>query len=250
MIPQVVFAQEWQEEKLSWPQDVSHEPNLKIGEVISLLNKEFPFLQASKIRYYESQNLLSVFRTASNQRLFSRADVERLRFILIEQRDRYVSLPQIKEQLNQLDSGRVKAEHPGKMRILKDAERFTVQAGTRLHKEELATLTGASIAQIEEFVDLGLISVDARGRLTSQAVDIVRCALHLEDLGFERRQLRAVKNSAHSHAADVVNLLGFEGPRGTSRGKERIIAQAAQMSSLLTNLYRSLLVENIEIEMR
>ncbi|XCB30073.1 MerR family DNA-binding transcriptional regulator [Arcanobacterium hippocoleae] len=63
-------AEQWHAERISWPQEVSHEPNLRIGEVITLLNKEFPFLQASKIRYYESQNLISIFRTESNQRLF------------------------------------------------------------------------------------------------------------------------------------------------------------------------------------
>ncbi|WP_353066827.1 MerR family transcriptional regulator [Arcanobacterium hippocoleae] len=70
MSAQIRIAQEWQNDYVSWPQEVSHEPNLKIGEVISLLNKEFPFLQASKIRYYESQELISVYRTDSNQRLF------------------------------------------------------------------------------------------------------------------------------------------------------------------------------------
>ena len=250
MTAQTKAVQEWQSEAVSWPQEVSHEPTLKIGEVIALLNKEFPFLQASKIRYYESQDLLTVFRTDSNQRLFSLADVERLRFILIEQRDRYVSLPQIKEQLRQLDTGQAKAEHPGKMRVLNDIERFTVQSGTRLHKDELATLTGTSIEEIEQLTKLGLICADARGRLTSQAVDIVRYVLALEQLGFDLRQLRAMRNSARSHAVSAVNLLDAEGPRGTSRGKERMIAQAAEMGSLLANFYRALLVDNIDSELR
>ncbi|WP_353066829.1 MerR family transcriptional regulator [Arcanobacterium hippocoleae] len=176
--------------------------------------------------------------------------MERLRFILIEQRDRYVSLPQIKEQLRQLDSGQANAEHPGKMRVLKDAERFTVQAGTRLHKAELAALTGASIQDLEELAKHGILQADARGRLTAQAVDIVRYVMLLSEQGFDLRQLRAVRNSAHAHAVNTINQLSTDGPRGTSRGKERMIAQAAQISSLLTNLYRALLVDNIEIELR
>ncbi|XCB30074.1 hypothetical protein RQN30_01035 [Arcanobacterium hippocoleae] len=136
------------------------------------------------------------------------------------------------------------------MRVLKDTERFTIHSDTRLQKDELATLAGTSLEQIEEFTKIGLICADARGRLTSQAIDIVRYALLLEDLGFDLRQLRAVRNSAHAHAVNAVGMLGMEGPRGTSRGKERMIAQAAEIGSLLTNFYRALLVENIDIELR
>ena len=89
----------------SWPHDVSHDPCLKIGEVRSILAEEFPLLTLSKIRHYESIELIHPHRTTSNQRLFSHADAERLRFILREQRDRYLPLEQIRELLRQLDAG-------------------------------------------------------------------------------------------------------------------------------------------------
>ena len=103
----------------SWPHDVSHDPCLKIGEVRSILAEEFPLLTLSKIRHYESIELIHPHRTTSNQRLFSHADAERLRFILREQRDRYLPLEQIRELLRQLDAGeQPEGTHPGRMRVI------------------------------------------------------------------------------------------------------------------------------------
>ena len=62
---------------------------LSIGEVLGLLLEEFPEVTISKIRFLESQGLIDPERTASGYRKFSPADVERLRFILREQREHF-----------------------------------------------------------------------------------------------------------------------------------------------------------------
>ena len=160
----------------SWPHDVSHDPCLKIGEVRSILAEEFPLLTLSKIRHYESIELIHPHRTTSNQRLFSHADAERLRFILREQRDRYLPLEQIRELLRQLDAGeQPEGTHPGRMRVI-DESTPRPQPGTRLKLAEVSGLTGVPVADIESMVAAGILSTDARGRLTSQAPDIVRFA--------------------------------------------------------------------------
>ncbi|QOQ38832.1 transcriptional regulator FtsR [Trueperella pecoris] len=232
----------------TWPQEVSHEPTLKIGEVTSQLRREFPFLASSKIRYFESQGLIEPYRTDSNQRIFSLADVERLRFILIEQRDRYVPLPQIKEMLSQLDSGQASQDHPGRMRALPDDARPT--PGTRIHKDELAALTGASLTEIDHLIAAGMLIPDARGRLTAHAVDIVRFSKMLGESGMDLRSLRQVRNSAHSHATNVVSQLATERARNTPVAKERVVNESAEMATMLTNLYRALLTENIDVQLR
>nr|WP_241969024.1 MerR family transcriptional regulator [Trueperella bialowiezensis] len=214
------------------------------------LRQEFPFLAASKIRYFESQGLIEPHRTASNQRLFSLADVERLRFILVEQRDRYVPLPQIKEMLRQLDRGESVAEHPGRLRALPAETQVRPSPGTRLQKDELAALTGASLADIEQLISDGMLIPDARGRLTAQAVDIVRFSKMLDDAGLDRRSLRQVRNSAHSHATNVVAKLATERARKTPVAKERVANESAEMATMLTSLYRALLTESIEVQLR
>jgi DNA-binding transcriptional MerR regulator len=84
------------------PADRSH---LSIGEVLSLLQDEFPDVTISKIRFLESQGLLDPERTPSGYRKFYETDIERLRSILKMQRDEYLPLKVIKDRLARQDAG-------------------------------------------------------------------------------------------------------------------------------------------------
>lgn len=75
--------------------------HLSIGEVLSLLQDDFPDVTISKIRFLESQGLLDPERTPSGYRKFYEADVRRLRWILTEQRDSFLPLKVIKDRLDQ-----------------------------------------------------------------------------------------------------------------------------------------------------
>jgi DNA-binding transcriptional MerR regulator len=72
---------------------------LSIGEVLSLLKDEFPDITISKIRFLESQGLLDPERTPSGYRKFYDADVDRLRWILRQQREHFLPLKVIKGRL-------------------------------------------------------------------------------------------------------------------------------------------------------
>lgn len=76
-----------------------------IGEVLALLLEEFPDVTISKIRFLESQGLIQPERTPSGYRKFTDSEVERLRFILREQRRNYLPLRIIKDRLD--DSGEI-----------------------------------------------------------------------------------------------------------------------------------------------
>src|SRR5207245_8915429 len=78
---------------------VAEPPFLSIGEVLSLLKDEFPDITISKIRFLESQGLLDPERTPSGYRKFYEADVERLRWILRQQREHFLPLKVIKGRL-------------------------------------------------------------------------------------------------------------------------------------------------------
>jgi DNA-binding transcriptional MerR regulator len=79
------------------PTDRSH---LSIGEVLSLLQEEFPDVTISKIRFLESQGLLDPERTPSGYRKFYEGDIDRLRWILRQQKDHYLPLKVIKDRLD------------------------------------------------------------------------------------------------------------------------------------------------------
>ncbi len=78
---------------------------LSIGAVLAQLRPEFPDVTISKIRFLESEGLVRPARTPSGYRQFGPADVERLRFVLSAQRDHYLPLKVIKEQLDAADRG-------------------------------------------------------------------------------------------------------------------------------------------------
>jgi DNA-binding transcriptional MerR regulator len=94
--------------------DVSeHRPHLSIGEVLALLQPEFPDVTISKIRFLESQGLIDPERTPSGYRKFYEDDLGRLRWILTQQRDHFLPLKVIKERLGAADAdGRAPAEGP------------------------------------------------------------------------------------------------------------------------------------------
>src|SRR3954447_16559280 len=78
---------------------VAERAHLSIGEVLSLLQEEFPDITISKIRFLESQGLLNPERTPSGYRKFYEPDVERLRWILRQQREHFLPLKVIKGRL-------------------------------------------------------------------------------------------------------------------------------------------------------
>ena len=73
---------------------------LSIGEVLQLLQDEFPDVTISKIRFLESQGLIDPERTPSGYRKFYDPDIDRLKFILREQKDSYLPLKVIKGRLD------------------------------------------------------------------------------------------------------------------------------------------------------
>jgi DNA-binding transcriptional MerR regulator len=83
--------------------DVASATHVSIGDVLDQLRPEFSDITISKIRFLESQGLIDPERTASGYRKFSTSDIERLRFILREQREHFLPLKVIKERLDQLD---------------------------------------------------------------------------------------------------------------------------------------------------
>ncbi|MEN9292521.1 MAG: hypothetical protein RL288_317, partial [Actinomycetota bacterium] len=118
---------------------------LSIGEVLGKLRSEFPDVTISKIRFLESEGLIEPQRTPSGYRKFTTADLERLRYVLLAQRDQYLPLKVIKDNLDALDRGLEPAPTPGGTPIARLASvdgaispnAFVEQSEMRLSREEL-----------------------------------------------------------------------------------------------------------------
>ena len=137
---------------------------LSIGEVLTKLRGDFPDITISKIRFLESEGLIDPQRTPSGYRKFTGTDLERLRYVLLAQRDQYLPLRVIKENLDALDrglqpaptSGGVAAPRPSLVTV--DGEMapsaFGESSDMRLSREELLKASGFKSAADRE---IGLI---------------------------------------------------------------------------------------------
>ena len=159
---------------------------LSIGAVLSQLRPEFPEVSISKIRFLEAEGLVRPARTASGYRQFSVADVERLRFVLSAQRDRYLPLKVIREQL---DTAPVDS--------------------TSVSRADLLAQTGISAEQLSQLERDGLLRPGPGGRFTTDDITALRTIRTMTGLGVEREHLRAVRAAADH---EVVLLKSFSDP--------------------------------------
>ncbi len=91
---------------------------LSIGDVLTLLRREFPDITISKIRFLESQGLVNPERTPSGYRKFYDHDVERLRWVLVQQREHFLPLRVIKDRLESAGDGSLPPEDdPGDLAV-------------------------------------------------------------------------------------------------------------------------------------
>lgn len=208
-----------------------------IGEVITTLRDEFPELSVSKIRFLEGQGLIEPQRSASGYRLFSSDDVQRIAFILREQRDNYLPLKVIKSRLAAWDQGDeptdVTSSGP-------PPESYFASSGLSMSAEELAKAAGLSPRHIKELVDHSLLlPIDLPdGSQVYQDDDLViaRAARRLIRQGLEGRHLRAIRLAADREVELlqqlVAPMLRHRNPDNRRRAAE-ILADTAHAGALL-----------------
>ncbi|MBV9592186.1 MAG: MerR family transcriptional regulator, partial [Actinobacteria bacterium] len=178
---------------------------VSIGEVLTQLRAEFSDITISKIRFLETEGLVSPERTPSGYRKFSPADIARLRYVLAQQRDNYLPLRVIKEQLDAIDRGLVPAGTAAMPRVAHLAvavnaptpDQFEPAPATlRLSREELLNSTGLTPQQLSELQQFGLIAATASGHYDDDALAVGKVVADLARFGIEGRHLRAFRTAA------------------------------------------------------
>lgn len=203
-----------------WPPGVSREPSMRISDVLADLGGDFPTLTPSKLRFLEEQGLVEPRRTAGGYRQYSPADLERLRFVLTQQRDRYLPLRVIREQLDALDAGQT-AQGPAPRLATADGERATaVPSGGRWTVSGLAERVGTTEEVVASFVEAGVVHRDASGHLAPWSAEALEVALALAEHGVEPRHLRPLR-SAVDRQVDMVEQIV-----APLRGQRAVAAQA------------------------
>ncbi|GAB90494.1 transcriptional regulator FtsR [Gordonia rhizosphera] len=220
---------------------------MSIGAVLALLREDFPDVTISKIRFLESEGLITPERAPSGYRRFSVADCERLRFVLTAQRDRYLPLKVIKEQLDAIDGG--DGGTGGSTRLLSSARSAVApatdfgQRGGRVSRESLIERTGVDSAFVTELQRNGLLSPGPAGFFDEDAVRLVEAAAALANYGLETRHLRAFKVSADREAGLVAQIASpiakGKGTGARDRAEELVREIAALSVTLHTQLVKA-----------
>ncbi len=218
-----------------------------IGAVCKALEQEFPDISISKIRYLEDQKLLNPRRTQGGYRLYTQADMQRLRTILRLQRDEFLPLRVIRQELS---GGRAEREVGAGADAL-SLRRSAVSVrdpGAMYSLGDVTEETGAEAKLISELVEFGVIKGDVRGGnryFDETEREIIRAVSELARYGVGGRNLRVFRTSADREAQLLQSILA---PALRSRNPERrkeAIEALENLASVTTHLKHLLLIRDL-----
>ena len=188
-----------------------------IGEVIAQLRSEFPDVSVSKIRFLESEGLIQPARSPSGYRKFGPADVDRLRYILTAQRDQYLPLRVIKDQLD--------SDQP---------------AAGPLSRRELLDATGIDEAKLAELEEFGLVLRSGR-RYPPEALEAVRAIAALSRYGVQARHLRVLRASAERETALIEQVVAPIVRQRSPGARSRASLTAQDIAALVLAVHAALI---------
>lgn len=221
---------------------------LSIGEVLGKFRGDFPDITISKIRFLESEGLIEPQRTPSGYRKFTNSDLERLRYVLLAQRDQYLPLRVIKENLDALDRGLQPAQRsggsPSPRLATVDGElapaSFAESSDLRLSREELLKASGVVEEQLVELESYGLIS--PRGRhYDGDALAIARAVTELAGFGIEPRHLRSFKSAADREIGLIEQVITPLTRQKSAEAKARAEEVQREIAALSVRLHAALI---------
>jgi DNA-binding transcriptional MerR regulator len=218
-----------------------------IGAVCKALKQEFPDISISKIRYLEDQKLLTPRRTQGGYRLYTQNDVQRLRTVLRLQRDEFLPLRVIRQELA---GGRTDREvgGPGDSRGSRRTPVTVQDTGALYSLEDVVEETGADSTLVRELVEFGVIKGEMRAgaRYYDEAErEIIRAVSELARYGVGGRNLRVFRTSADREAQLLQSILA---PALRSRNPERrkeAIEALENLASVTTHLKHLLLIRDL-----
>lgn len=221
---------------------------LSIGEVLHRLRSEFSDITISKIRFLESEGLIEPQRTPSGYRKFTSSDLERLRYVLLAQRDQYLPLKVIKDNLDAMDRGLTPAPtggvaHPAVALATIDGamapSAFAETGEMRLSRDELLKSSGISDEALLEIESYGLIAV--RGRhYDGDALVIAKAVTEMASFGIGSRHLRSFKSAADREIGLIEQVITPLTHQKSTESKARAEEVQKEIASLSIRLHAAL----------
>jgi DNA-binding transcriptional MerR regulator len=225
---------------------------LSIGEVLSKLRGEFPDITISKIRFLESEGLIDPQRTPSGYRKFTIVDLDRLRYVLAAQRDQYLPLRVIKENLDALDRGLTPASNgstsvaPRLATVDGDfaPSNFVHDSQLRLSRIELLESSGLNEDQLVELESYGLVTIKGR-YYDADALSVARTVAEMAAFGIEGRHLRSFKTAADREVGLVEQVITPLLRQKSSDAQARAEEVQRELASLSIRLHAALVASGL-----
>lgn len=212
---------------------------LGIGEVLVELRAEFPDISVSKIRFLESEGLITPARSPSGYRRFGPADVDQLRFILTAQRDQYLPLRVIKERL---DHGVTDDKPAGSGDRGRGNDRGSAgnDRAEMVSRRELLDSAAIDEAQLAELEAHGLVR--RVGRLYGQdALDVAATVAALASYGVQARHLRSVRTAADRDVSLIEQVVAPTLRQRSPHARDAAGRTAREIATLLLRLHRAMI---------
>ncbi len=218
-----------------------------IGDVLAELREEFPDVTVSKIRFLESQGLVSPERTPSGYRKFSERDLQALRWILRQQREKFLPLKVIRQRLAELDFDQPLDEGsdedaPPEPTLTQ--QKLDYSAGPDdgpFTRSELAIRAGISDDHVVDLEHIGLIAPAANGSnlFGNDALEACRAVGVFAHHGVEIRHIRMFWQFAQREASLIEGTVA--GLRQRKDGVKRIEPTVGAMTRAAMELHAALL---------
>ena len=196
---------------------------LTIGAVCAALRVEYPDISISKIRFLEDQGLVTPERTTGGYRQFTQEDVDRLRTILRLQRDEFLPLRVIRDEIERTKAGT--QERPSRRR---SGAAPVTDRGPRL--AELLSASGSEEQFVRQLEEFGLVAAE-NGRYSTEDPQIVESCVRLSRYGLDARHLRAIFAAIQREAGMVEQVLS---PALRSGNPDRVNAGLEDLVDLAT----------------
>lgn len=219
---------------------------MSIGEVLAHLRAEFPDTTISKLRFLEAEGLVDPQRTASGYRKYSWDDVARLRFVLTAQRDQYLPLRVIREQLEERRHEEA-VQRPALVAV--GSERAADPADTRVPREDVIERTGCSDELLTELEKIGLVTGRPAGWYDGDALIIVEAVVGLTRYGLEVRHLRAFRAGADREVSLFTQLLAPLVRQHDPAARARAAETARELQALSQRLHAALVRSGLRGEL-
>ena len=220
----------------------SEEKPLTIGAVCKELKPEFNDVSISKIRYLEEQKLLNPLRTQGGYRLYRREDIERLRTILQLQRDEFLPLKVIRQEIE--GSGTVARSRERKARRSMRSE-VAVDA-RRIDRSELLRETGLDDVAFAELQSYGIVTSDEDGLYGESEVEIVKICQRMAEFGLGPRHVRQLYTGVQRVAGLLDQVLAPALRSRNAERREQGLDELAQLAGLSAELTERLLVRDVK----